>query len=61
MNTLPSISSICEKYGIYNVADIPFERTERYIEISRTDFLNLLMEIHNSGINTEKENEYGEY
>lgn len=58
---LYEVSDICEKHGILNVADIPFEKAEGYVEISRRDFLNLLTEVYHAGIGFEKERKYGEY
>jgi hypothetical protein len=55
------VSDICEKHGILNVADIPFEKAEGYVEMSRRDFLNLLTEVYHAGIGFEKERKYGEY
>ena len=62
MNTLLyEVADICEKHGILNVANIPFEKTTGFIEMERRDFLNLLAEVYHAGIRFEKENKYGEF
>ena len=62
MNTLLyAVSDICEKHGIMNVGDIPFEKTVGFVEMERRDFLNLLTEVYYAGIRFEKENKYGEF
>lgn len=60
MNTLLyEVADICEKHGILNVSDIPFEKTTGFVEMERRDFLNLLTEVYHAGIRFEKESKYG--